>query len=144
MYPIDETELNIEVETEEKTARIERSLRFDYETKNFNIVDGALAECTGVEAVKQWVELLIRTNPGKYAIYDENFGVSTDELIGYKSIPLGFIYSELKREIQEGLAKNPAIDSIDNYSATRENGALTISFTVYLKDGASGEVRVNV
>ncbi len=144
MFPIDETEFNIEVETKQETARVVRSFSFDYVTKNFRVIDGAVTECTGVEAVKQWVELLIRTNPGKYAVYDEDFGVSTGELIGYKSIPLGFIYSELKREIQEGLAKNPAIDSMDNYSATRDNGILTISFTVYLKDGASGEVSVNV
>lgn len=144
MFPIDETEFNIEIETEAETARAGRSFSFDHETKNFSVVDGAVTECTGVEAAKQWVELLIRTSPGKYAIYGNDFGISTDELIGYKSLPLGFIYSELKREIQEGLALNPSIDSIDSYSVSRDNGVLTISFTVYLKDGASGEVSVNV
>ena len=144
MFPVDETDFEIEVKTEEELAKVGRSFSFDYSTKNFNITDGAISEPTNIEAVKQWVELLIRTRPGKYPIYGESFGVSTDELIGYKSMPIGFIYSEIKREIQDGLKLNPSIDSMDNYNASRDNGVLTISFTVYLKDGANTEVSVIV
>lgn len=144
MFPIDETDFNIEVETEEEAATVGRSFVFDYSTKFFGVKDGAITEPNNLEAVKQWVELLIRTLPGKYPIYGDSFGVSTDELIGYKSMPIGFIYSEIKREIQEGLKLNPSIDSMDNYNASRDNGMLTISFTVYLKDGASTEVNVIV
>lgn len=144
MFPIDETGLAADTQTEEEKAAVGRSFVFDYDTKSFKITDGAVNECTGVTAVKQWIELLIRTLPGKYAVYDNDFGVSTDELIGYKSVPIGFIYSELKREIEDGLMLNPSIDSMDNFTAIRDNGVLTVSFTVYLKDGASGEVSVNV
>lgn len=144
MFPVDETEFEIEVETEEELATVGRSFAFDYETKTFGVVDGLVKQPTDIEAIKQWVELLIRTQPGKYPVYGETFGVSTDELIGYKSVPIGFIYSELKREIQDGLALNPSIDGMGNYSATRDNGMLTINFTVFLKDGATTEVSVIV
>jgi hypothetical protein len=144
MFPIDESNFTIDTQTEEEKATVGRSFAFDYTDKKFEITDGAVDEPTSIEAVKQWVELLIRTKPGKYPIYGDSFGVSTDELIGYKSVPIGFIYSELKREIQEGLALNPSIDSMSNYSASRDNGVLTINFTVNLKDGASGEMSVNV
>lgn len=144
MFPINETELDLWVETEEESAKVGRSFCFDYDTKRFKVMDGGITECTGGEAVKQWIELLIRTIPGKYAIYNEKFGVATDEIIGYKNMPLGFIYSELKREIQEGIALNPSVDSMADYSARRDNGVLTISFMVHLKDGASEEVIVHV
>ena len=144
MFPLDETNFTVDTQTEEQATAVGRSFLFDYSTKTFKVTDGAVTECTGVTAVKQWIELLIRTLPSKYAIYSDTFGVSTDELIGYKSVPIGFIYSELKREIEDGLKLNPSIDSMSNYSASRDNGVLTINFTVNLKDGVSEEVSVSV
>lgn len=41
----------------------------DGRSDSFQLIDGALVERQGVEAVKQWLELMLRQKPGAIPIY---------------------------------------------------------------------------
>lgn len=55
-----------------------------------------------MEAVKQWIELFIRVELGKYAIYSDNFGLDLRELIGYR-LPRSVQVSEIIRRLHDGI-----------------------------------------
>ena len=78
-----------------------KCIKFDYETNSFdpNEFTDELTE------LKQWIELLIRTEKDKYKIYDENFGMSFDDIVGYRlprSVQVSEIIRRLKRTIVNG------------------------------------------
>lgn len=126
---------------EEDSAEIKTSFSFDDAAGKFTLIDGGPKAITGTAAVKEWLKLLVRTIPGKYAVYgDTAFGVDTTLLIGKKSLPSGAVLSELKRQITEGVTLCPAIASVSDFSM---DGS-TITFNAALKSGEGGEVSVEL
>ena len=115
-------------------GNIGRSIKFDYEKNKFVFENGQAQEIRQIEAVKQWLELMCRTLP--------DFGVQTDLIRSYKVLPVGFIYSEIKRQIEENSGITRCIKSIINFKAENNNGILNIYFTAVLTDG--NEVDINV
>ena len=97
---IQETEITEELEQNEENT-LALSFVFDYKTGKFLMEDGSPKPITGVDAIRQWLELFCRTQRNKYLVYSEDFGTSAVSLIGKKA-PKGLILSEFKREIQEG------------------------------------------
>ena len=49
---------------------------FDSETSRFLLVDGALVERTGREAVRQWFDLMLRQQPNRVPIYRTESGAA--------------------------------------------------------------------
>lgn len=78
-----------------------KNIKFNYDTNSFepdNPTDN-------VNDVKQWVELLIKVEKDKYKIYDENFGMSFSDIVGYRlprSVQVSEIIRRLKRTIING------------------------------------------
>lgn len=78
-----------------------KSIKFNYSTNSFD-PDTWPSE---VEQIKQWVELLIRTEKDKYKIYNENFGMDFSDIVGYRlprSVQVSEIIRRLKRTIVNG------------------------------------------
>lgn len=126
---------------EEDSAEIKTSFFFNDAENKFTLIDGSPKAITGTAAVKEWLKLLVRTTPRRYAVYgDTAFGVDTTLLIGKKSLPSGAILSELKRQITEGARLCPAIASVSDFCM---DGSM-ITFTVVLKSGEGGEVSVEL
>ena len=104
----------------------ERSLLFDYETNSFVIKNGNIQETSRVEAVKQWIELFIRVELNKYAIYSDNFGLDLSNLIGYR-LPRSVQVSEIIRRLNDGIINGcKHVKACEDFSF--DNG--TFSFTV--------------
>ena len=136
-YEMDE-EITEEVTSESVT--IGRTPLFDFETGQYVIRDGKIAECTQEEAIRQWVGFLIKTSADRFEVYEgTEFGTYIHNLIGWKDA--GFVASEIKRELEEKCIENRAISSIENFDVTRSNGMIHISFTVITN---KDEVEVNV
>ena len=73
---------------------IGRAPAFDSGTNRFLLVDGALVERTGREAVRQWFDLMLRQQPNRVPIYMTEAGaagIGVDrQMIGSK-LPSGQI-----------------------------------------------------
>jgi hypothetical protein len=109
---------------------------FDFNEGKFVLKDGKTVEATYEQAIKQWVSMVMITERDKYRVYqDLEFGLNLTQFIGRKDIPLATITSEVKRQIEEQLIQHPEIESVSNFSLTRQDGKALISFSVQTKQG---------
>ncbi len=100
MFP--QQNYDVEQVLTEDTESGERSLLFDYETNSFVIKNGNVQEVSRIEQVKQWIELFIRVELNKYAIYSDNFGLDLSNLVGYR-LPRSVQVSEIIRRLHDGI-----------------------------------------
>lgn len=122
---------------------IDRVPVYDFARGAFAVVDGALQECNGRDAVRQWIDLMLRQQPGKVPIYrtggDTHPGIDRS-LLGERRLPSGMAAAEIERGVRDTMAFCPAIRSVDAVTVTRERRTATVAFTVYLHNGDSLEV----
>ena len=122
-----------------------RSFLFDFNLGDFVVRDGKLVECDGLEAIKIWIEKILRTEKGHFKIYDgTEYGARLEDLIVGNNYSLAFIESELKREIEEALLQNPQISAVTNMKITREINSLTVELEVITSDEGGNLITVTV
>lgn len=138
-----------EIEFEETTNETESSSElgetplYDFAKREYVVKDGKVVMCSQKQAVAQWVGFLVLTTVGKYPVYDgTEFGTHIENYIGYKDE--AFVFSEIKREIQEKAVLNRAIQAIDDFEMTRIKGKITVSMVIAMQDGEEEEVTVDV
>ena len=119
---------------------------FDGEANRFLLLDGALAERSGREAVQQWFDLALRQQPGRVPIYrsesSRQYGISR-AILGEK-LPSGYAVAELERSVRETASFCPAVREIQDFSATRRGRTCQVSFTAVLYTEETLEVSVDV
>lgn len=113
---------------------------FDYETGQHIMKGSVLEDCDNLRKVRQYIENILRTPENVYKDYvkgeTESFGLSIYNYIGQRTVPMGYINSELKREVTEHLLKHPLISEVKDWKGRREKRGLNVEFTVVLKDGS--------
>lgn len=120
MFPNDVDILDVPINTVDDTqddtlSTVGRSIKFDYDKKEFIVDEGKLVEPSKIDSIKQWIELYIRTEINKYAIYTDSFGIDTRGLLGYR-LPRGYQVAEIMRRINEGiLTKCPDVKSVSDW-----------------------------
>lgn len=112
----------------------------------FQLVDGALVERTGREAVKQWFELMLRQKPGAIPIYrtDSSSQPGVDRTMLDRRMPDGWVQAEIERQVRETAAFCPAVRAVDSFVFTRLRRGLQVEFTAHLHTDETVEVRANV
>lgn len=112
---------------------------FDYEKGQHYFRGGELQTCNQLGTIKQYIENILRTALAAYEVYTleetEPFGISVYNHLGERSLPMGYVNSELKREVTEQALRNPNIVGIENWKAERERRGLHIWFNAVLADG---------
>ena len=119
---------------------------FDPETNTFLTNDGALVERSGREAVRQWIDLMLRQQIDRVSIYrtDSQVKIGVDQdLIGSK-LPTGLQNAETERYIRETMSDGPAIRTVQDFSMSRRGRACLVTFTAVLYTGETLEVSANV
>jgi len=145
MFP--EIDYNFEEEEKQESLMISteigRTPLFDFDKGRYVLKDGKIVECTQREAVRQWVGFLIKTAAKKFAVYEgTGFGTYIENYIGYKDV--GFVASEIKREVEEKTVLNRAIKEIDNFEAKKEGSRLHITLMVVMQTDEEVEVETDV
>ncbi|WMJ80997.1 DUF2634 domain-containing protein [Clostridium sp. MB40-C1] len=130
------------------TDKLGISYLYDFKKGDFVIKDGKLVEISDIDALKQWIQKILYTDKFKFKIYEKKdtqkeYGVTIKELIVGHDLPQSFVESEIKREVEEALMRNPLIDRISNWNIEKSNPLLKISFKVNLinNDSFNEEVR---
>lgn len=141
MFPRDAGFVPLSPDDVNQQAEIANTLAFDYEKNRFIIADGSPSVRSQAAAVRQWIALMLRTYTHRFRIYDGfDFGHSGEDLIGLKQVPLGFVHSELAREIGAACKLCPAIDRVSDFTFARKNRTLHVTFIATLKSGERLEV----
>lgn len=118
---------------------------YDFDKGDFVVLDGKLVECDGVEAIKVWIEKIIRTEKGRFPIYDETeYGCHLEDLIIGNNYTVEFIEAELKREIEEALLQNPQISNVSGFELTRDANSITVTLEVYIGESGANSITVTV
>jgi phage baseplate assembly protein W len=142
MFP--ETQ-DLTVVTVEETAVTGKSFLFDFTTGDFIVQNGKLVECDGTEAIKVWIEKILRTEKDRFEVYaDIKYGCRLEDLLIGSSYPTAFIESEMRREIEDALLQNSSIASISGFSIERAEGSTNVTFTVTLTDDTTVESAVSL
>lgn len=143
MFPRTQTTINIQSQTEINNGT--KTYLFDFDKGDFVIRDGKLVECDGVEGVRVWIEKILRTEKGRFRVYDNtDYGCHLEDLIIGNSYTPEFIEAELKREIEEALLLNSQITSVTNFKISREKNSLTVEMEVHILDAGANTVTVTV
>lgn len=87
-----------------------KSIKFDFSTNTFDPNEFT----DEVTELKQWIELLIKVELDKYKIYDHNFGMSFDDLLGWR-LPRSVVVSEIIRRL-----KRTIINGCDHVTDVRD------------------------
>ena len=136
---------DITIDNESNTSIGTKSYMFDFENGDFVVRDGKMIECDSIDAIKVWIEKILRTEKGRYPIYDNTeYGCHLEDLIIGNSYTAEFIEAELKREIEDALKQNPQITSVTNFNITRNTNAVTVTLEVVLNDEGRNTVTVTV
>ena len=112
----------------------------------FQLVDGALVERTGREAVRQWFELMLRQKPGAIPIYrtDSSSQPGVDRTMLDRRMPEGWVQAEIERQVRETAAFCPAVRAVDSFVFTRLRRGLQVEFTAHLHTDETVEVSTYV
>lgn len=136
---------DITLDNESNISSETKSYMFDFENGDFVVRDGKLIECDSIDAIKVWIEKILRTEKGRYNIYNNTeYGCHLEDLIIGNSYTVEFIEAELKREIENALKQNPQISSVTNFKITRNTNAITVTLEVVLNDEGRNIVTVTV
>ncbi len=142
MFP-NSTDITLDNETQ--TSSRTKSYMFDFENGDFIVRDGKLIECDSIDAIKVWIEKILRTEKGRYKIYDNTeYGCHLGDLIIGNNYTAEFIEAELKREIGDAIKQNTRITSVTNFNITRNINAITVTLEVVLNDERRNTVTVTV
>lgn len=126
MFP--DTDFNIENEVVEEKKSLGKVYLFDFDTNKYILEDGKLVETTKNEAIRKYAAWTIKTILGKYAIYQDDYGI--DFSFRFTKLPTGFVESELRRQIKEQLTKHILVNDVVDFKTTRESSKLIMSFTL--------------
>lgn len=123
--------------TPEVTASSIREYELDFKTGRLT---GRIV--TGVDALCVWAYLALKAKRYRWVIYSWQYGEEYTNLIGY-SFDEDYLYSEVKRYIEECLFVNEHITGIEDLTVNQVNEMLYIRFRM-VTDVGSKEVSMNV
>lgn len=130
----------------DSTVILGKAFLCDYETGQLVIKDGKPVRATYTEAIKQWVELFLRTQLNKYKVYqDTGFGMlDLYNLRGHKVVNNAYLQAEIKRELKENLEKSKFIKKVDNVTFEFVGQRMIIKLTTFLEGGEVVENEVTL
>lgn len=143
MFP--ETHNSMVANNETVASNGTKTYLFDFDKGDFVVRDGKLVECDGVEAIRVWIEKIIRTEKNRYPIYNgTEYGCHLEDLIIGNNYTVEFIEAELKREIEEALLQNPQISNVSGFQLVRDANSITVTLEVYLGESGANSITLTV
>jgi len=117
-------------ETEELELETSVTYAIDFETGRIttSLIDG-------LEAIKQFVNLSLRTERYAYPVYDHDIGSELREILIDETASDAFKEMEIPRVIEEALVYDDRIDAVTNIDVQKRGDSFFISFTVECVEG---------
>lgn len=109
--------------------KVPREYGLNFETGQLT---GKIVE--GIEAIKVWIWLCLHTERFRHAIYSSDYGTSLEQYIGHV-LSEEYINTDCESEVTDALLMNEYIESIEDFSAEKQDEHLSIKFRVVTKFG---------
>lgn len=133
MFPFEQEEEELLLEEPEEEAP--REYGVDFETGQLT---GEIVE--GLEAVKVWAWLALKSARYRYDVYSWEYGCEVESLIGQGNSK-DYLESETRRMVEECLLVNPHILGVAEFDCQVSHEMLVLSFTM---ETDMGEVEMHV
>ena len=119
MIPLSGTNINGNIVVE-KQPSLSYKMRLEKERIERNV--------DGIEAVKQMIYKTLMTDRYRFEIYDWNYGVELDDLLGK---PKEFVKAELPRRIEDALIIDDRVEEVTDFEFTDiDKTTLEVKFMV--------------
>ena len=79
-------------------------------------------------AMRQAVEKILQTERYRYVIYDWNYGVELDGLIGKNT---SYVIPEMKRRIEDALLADDRVTAVTDFHFSQEGSSVAVDFLVH-------------
>lgn len=113
---------------------------FDFSRGDFVTVNGRVKMVVGVELLKNKIEKIIRTERSKYKIYQgKDYGVSIENLLIGRTLPIGYVKSEIQRSITTALEQIDEVIAVESFDVSINDCVLNVSFRVSSEYGTINE-----
>lgn len=97
----------------------------------------------GIDALRVWVWLCLKTQRFRYPIYSWIYGVDFDQYLG-EALADDFLEGDIQDEITAALTAHPSITGIDSFQYVRKGSRVILSFRVMTSLGMSLEEEVSL
>lgn len=131
MFPNQENILQNNINDNETTI-IGKSFLFDFKKGDF-VLDGTgnLKPLSNFEALKIWIEKILKTDRNKFIIYEgSNYGIDSLKELVNSDYNFEFIKAEIEINIKDVLLQNTAIKSVEDFKFERDKRQLLVSFNI--------------
>ena len=135
MFPFDIEDDEVDVEIDEQTEPSDYEI--DLETGKLT---GRII--TGLDAIKHRVMIVFSTDRYYYNQYSWEHGHELNELIG-KNYTIDYLKTEAKRMVEDALAPDEDIESVEDFECEIVDNTLVIRFKIVTIYG-NEEVEINV
>lgn len=121
---------DIEIAEISEEIQTSRTYRIDFENGRMTgeIIDG-------IEAIKQFIYIALRTARFAYPIYTSDTGSEIHDLLADGEVTIDYKIAELPRLITDALIYDERIESVDNFEIHHIGNALHGSFRVVSSEG---------
>lgn len=122
-----EIDIDIDVDDSEEVDITEPLLTYKIDFESGRLTSELIS---GLDAIRQYVYLALRTPRYAYAIYSDEFGSEIEELLADTEVTLEFKKMELPRLIEEALIYDDRISEVNNFEIKHIDDQFHIKFTV--------------
>jgi len=121
------SKLQFETEDVIEENPVLKSYKWNFESGDFELIDGRLVEVEGLDYIKVWIEKILRTRKD-LEIYT-TYGSGHHDLIG-TVYDRDFVQAEITRIVREALSKNDAIEEVGEARVEFEGSKLIITLNI--------------
>ena len=132
---------DVVVDTQPQTFSLGRTWQFDFVKGDF-VVPGAARSpvgVSGVETLRQWIALTLRTERGAHPIASDDYGLEAP-VAGIGFAPRDVLASDLAQRVADALSFHPKIVEVRDFVMRvdeEDEEAVLVSFTVVLDNAES-------
>ncbi|AGK88041.1 hypothetical protein PBP180_0026 [Bacillus phage PBP180] len=121
-----------EIEETEEDEEVETSTTYRIDFENGRLTNEAI---TGIEAIRQFIYMTLRTERYAHPIYSHDIGTEIQELLTDTEATDEYKEMEIPRLLEEALVVDERIDHIEEIEVTKQNDAFQVKLAIVTDEG---------
>lgn len=121
-----------EIEETEEDEEVETSTTYRIDVETGRLTGETIS---GIEAIRQFVYMTLRTERYAYPIYSHDIGTEIQELLTDTEVTDEYKEMEIPRLLEEALIVDERIDHIEELEVTKQNDSFHVKLAIVTDEG---------